>query len=508
MLKILNSQQIKILDKCTIEHDNIKSIDLMERAALALFESLCGYLSEDDPMIIFAGTGNNGGDALALARMLSGKSFSVEVYLINPEAVLSPDCAANKECFERLLYLNEIKETKDIPFIPSGSIVVDGIFGSGLNRPLSGLHLDVVKRINASASKVYSIDMPSGLFMEDNSANNPDGIIQADIVFTFQLPKLSLLLPENGRFCSKIKILDIGLNKACMAEEKTDYFYTECCDAASLIKKRETFSHKGSFGHALLFAGSYGKMGAAVLAAKSCLRAGVGLLTMHIPRCGVDILQVAVPEAMVDADQEKEYISRAGEVADKKTIGIGPGIGMHSDTSKLLAILLQYSTKPVVIDADALNLIAQDEQLMSNIPHGSILTPHPVEFERLVGKRCVTGYERLQEARHFAQEYSVYIVLKGAYTAIVTPERKVYFNSTGNPGMSTGGSGDVLTGILTSLLAQGYSSLDSAVLGVYLHGLAADLAVLRLSQYSLLPSDIIDYLGKAYRYLEKCRKSE
>ncbi len=508
MLKLFNAQQTKKIDACTVEIQKIQSVDLMERASLALFESLCYLLDESSRVVIFAGSGNNGGDALALARMLLTKHFNVDVYLVNPLGILYADCAANKERLERLIYINTIKNKSDIPFIEKGSIIIDGIFGSGLNRPISDLYLDVVKEINKSGCIVYSIDIPSGLFIEDNSKNNASAIVKADIVFSFQFPKLSLMLPESGDYCTKLSILDIGLNDQCINAESTDYYYTEQSDAAKLVKKRKTFAHKGVFGHALIFAGSEGKMGAAILSARACLRSGVGLLSMHVPRCGVEIMQTAVPEAMVIKDDGLYWIDGVGDITEKMIVGVGAGIGTHSDTKEFLKILMQTSLRPMVIDADALNLIAQDESLKLLIPKESILTPHPIEFDRLLGYSCTSGYERLQQARVFAETYTVYIVLKGAYTAIITPDKKVYFNSTGNPGMATGGSGDVLTGVITSLLAQQYSPMDSAVLGVYLHGLAGDFAAKSKSVYSLLPSDIIGYLGKAYMSLEKRLKKD
>lgn len=503
MLKLFNSQQVKKIDACTVEKQNIQSVDLMERASLALFESLCHLVDKDSHIVIFAGSGNNGGDALALARMLLTRHLDVDVYLINPGKMLSADCALNKERLERLVYVHTIRDREDVPIIKRGSVVIDGMFGSGLNRPLSGVYLDLVTAINNSGNIVYSIDLPSGLFVEDNSENNPDAIVQADIVFSFQFPKLSLLLPENGRYCSYLKILDIGLDRECIDAESSLFHYIESGDMLDLLKPRRTFDHKGTFGHALIFAGSFGKIGAAVLAARACLRSGVGLLTVHTARCGVEILQTAVPEAMVIADEYTDRIGRVGDISEKMMVGVGPGIGVDADTGSFMNTLLQISSKPMVIDADALNLIAKDDLLKQSIPKGSILTPHPVELDRLTGQSCSTGYERLQCARAFARKYSVYVVLKGAYTAVITPQEQVFFNPTGNPGMATGGSGDVLTGVITSLLAQKYEPLQAALLGVYLHGLAGDFAAKSKSVYSLLPSDIIDYLGKAYRSLEK-----
>lgn len=505
MIKIFNASQIKKIDECTVVNQGISSIDLMERASLAVYNLLLEKLDPQLPVFVFAGSGNNGGDALAIARMLLLNHFHLQIYLINVDDKLSPDCAVNKERLEHLRPVNQIREEKDIPVIPDNYSIIDGLFGSGLNRPLVGIYNELVKRINKSNNKVYSIDMPSGLFIEDNSNNNADSIIKAEEVITFQCPKLSLLLPDNNKYLKRMTVVDIGLCNKCIGETFSHYEYLEEKDISSLLIPRQLFSNKGDFGRAIIIAGSYGKIGAAVLAAKACLRSGVGLLTMHIPRCGVEIMQTSVPEAMVDADVTFEYVTNINDIADieKYTIGIGPGIGKELLTCDCLHALFEEYRKPIVIDADALNLISENEFLKEKIPPKSILTPHPVEFERLVGKSYDSSYKRLQSAREFAQEYDVYIVLKGAHTAIITPEKHVYFNSTGNPGMATGGSGDVLTGIITSLLAQKYTPLDAALVGVYLHGLAADLGTEQFSERSLLPSDIIESLGKAYALLEK-----
>lgn len=502
MVKIFDVSQIKKIDHCTVLNQGVTSVDLMERASLAVSEKLIRVLDMNQPVLVFAGMGNNGGDALAVARILLSKHFKLSVYVVAPDDRFSDDCRENKERLERLTSIYIIKDKKDIPHIYPDCIIIDGLFGSGLNRPLEGVFLDLVKAINLSRNKVYSIDMPSGLFVDNNLNNNKEGIVRAEKVFTFQFPKLSLLLPESGDYCQKMIVLDIGLCDKCINEEGTDIYLTEKADVALLPLPRNVFSHKGTYGKAMLIAGSYGKMGAAVLSARACLRTGVGLLTMHIPRCGVDVLQTVVPEAMVDADECLENISGVELDIDPFTIGIGPGIGVGNKANDLLQDLFDRYRKSMVIDADALNLIARDEVLRNKIPPKSILTPHPVEFDRLSGGISDSGYERLQKARDFARRYDVYIVLKGAYTAIVTPEYKVFFNPTGNPGMATGGSGDVLTGMITSLLAQGYFPQDAAILGVYLHGLAGDLAAKSKSQQGMLPTDMIEYIGKAYRALK------
>ncbi len=503
MIKIFDASRIRQIDNCTIENQGISSVDLMERASLAIYDILVRKLDPGKIIYVFAGPGNNGGDVLAIARMLLLDHFHLQVFIVDPENSLSSDCYVNKKRLEHLIPLHIITDASDIPVIQPDNVVLDGLFGSGLNRPAEGIYQGVIENINKSRCKIYSIDMPSGLFVEDNSSNNSQAIIKADEVFTFQFPKLSLLLPESNMYRKKMTIVDIGLCEKCIRENPSDFFFMEKEDILLKLRERSVFSHKGDFGRALIVAGSYGKMGAAILAAKACLRTGVGLLTMHIPWCGVDVMQATVPEAMVDADDNREEVSQLGLDIEKYTLGIGPGIGVGEGTRLLLRQLFKNSNKPVVIDADALNLISQNEDLKNSIPQGSILTPHPVEYERLAGVSFSSGYDRLQSARTFACQFGVYIVLKGAYSAIVTPEMMVYFNPTGNPGMATGGSGDVLTGIITSLLAQGYTSLDAAILGVYIHGYAGDLAAKSKSQPGMLPSDIIEYIGKAYLALCK-----
>lgn len=501
MQKILNSQQIKAVDGLTVDLQRIQSIDLMERASLAICEALMKMLDRSMPVYVFAGPGNNGGDALAVARMMLTFDIKPKVFIVTDNAKLSNDCSLNKERLARLVTITEIKSEGDIPVIPQSCLVLDGLFGSGLNRPLEGIYAKAVSAINASGAKVYSIDMPSGLFVEDNSGNVKNNVVKADTVFVLQMPKLSLLLPDSAEFCGNLKVLDIGLSSLAVNEQQTDYYLTEKDDVANILTPRNRFAHKGNFGHAFLVVGSQGKIGAAVLASTACLRAGVGLLTVHVPRCGLDILQTSVPEAMVDVDVCEANITQIDANFDSYTLGVGCGIGTSRETKRVVAKLFMQNRKPMVIDADALNIIADDDELKYNIPENSILTPHPMEFERLAGEHFYSGYARLQQARDFAKRHKVYIVLKGAYTAIVAPDRKVYFNPTGNPGMATGGSGDALTGILTSLLAQKYKSSDAALLGVYLHGLAGDLAGDLDSPLSLLPSDLIRCIGKAYHVI-------
>ena len=499
-MKLFSTDQIKELDAYTIKYEPIQSIDLMERAAQVFTEAFCLRFPESDKIIVFAGPGNNGGDALAIARMLYQKDYPVEIYLFNPKGELSTDCQINKK---RLLMLPQMKiiEVKDAfipPDLEKNDIVIDGLFGSGLNKPLEGGFAAVVKYINSSPCTVVSIDIPSGLFGEDNSENNGDNIIAADYTYTFQFPKLSFLFSENESFVGKVEVLDIGLHPIGVSTTPTSFHLIKKDYVNSLLKERSRFAHKGNFGHALLIAGSLGKMGAAVLAGKACLHSGAGLLTSHIPQSGNGIMQTSLPEAMTSIDNNEFIFSRVPQLNLYNAIAVGPGITTDEITAGALIDLLRQSTKPLILDADALNIIAQDSLLLKLIPPNSILTPHPKEFDRLA-EPSTSSYERLYKAMKFAITTKTYIILKGRYSTVCTPEGECWFNTTGNPGMATAGSGDVLTGILLGLLAQSYTPMETSILGVYLHGLAGDIALDDNSEESLLSGDIIRYIGMAFK---------
>jgi len=502
-MKLFLTNQVRELDKYTIDFEPVQSIDLMERAAQA-FTDAFGVRFRDfsGKITVFAGPGNNGGDALAIARMLHLKDYLVETYLFNPKENLSPDCLENKK---KLLKLPQVKfiEVKDkfvSPDLEKNDIVIDGLFGSGLNKPLEGGFASVVKYLNSSPCTVVSIDIPSGLFGEDNAENNKDCVIAADYTYTFQFPKLSFLFPENESFVGKVEVLDIGLHPKGINATPTPFHLIQKDYVRSLLKKRSRFAHKGNFGHALLIAGSLGKMGAAVLAGKACLRSGAGLLTAHIPQSGNEIMQTSLPEAMTSIDNNELIFSKLPQLELYDAIAVGPGIGTEKITFAALTDLLRNSTKPMILDADALNIIAQDSSLLELIPPNSILTPHPKEFDRLAGTSS-SSYERLHKAMEFAKSTKTYLILKGRYTAICTPEGECWFNTTGNPGMATAGSGDVLTGILLGLLAQSYTPREVSILGVYLHGLAGDIASEDFSEESLLSGDIIRYISMAFKEL-------
>ena len=499
-MKIFPSSSIKKLDAYTIEHEPIQSIQLMERAATALTEAICSRWDTETPVVVFAGPGNNGGDALAVARMLAEKGYKIEIFLFNTKGELSPDCQENKELLEIMdeIKFHEITSQFAPPTLTVDHLVIDGLFGSGLNKPLSGGYAAVVKYINASSATVVAIDIPSGLMGEENTFNVKTNIIRADVTLSLQLPKLSFLFAENAEFIGEWDLLDINLSQEGIEELDTNYEMLEAEDIRSLIKPRNKFAHKGSFGHALLIAGSRGMAGASVLAARACLRSGVGLLTVHAPICNNDILQTAIPKAMVEQEVSEICFAVPTDADDYQAIGIGPGLGRSEETEAALLEQLSSCQTPLVVDADALNILANHRHALNNLPKGSILTPHPKELERLVGK-CQDSYERLTKAIELAHTAKVHIVLKGANSAIITPNGKCFFNPTGNPGMATAGSGDVLTGIILALLAQGYAADEAAKIGTFVHGLAGDFARKKTGVISLMAGDIINNLPTAWR---------
>jgi hydroxyethylthiazole kinase-like uncharacterized protein yjeF len=503
-MKIFKSEQIKQIDGNTIKEEPISSIDLMERAALQLLKWYISHFDRSRHVLIFAGPGNNGGDGLALARLLESNRYNAEVYYVSFTEKTSEDWNANllRLKSETKIKVNYLKHPEEFPLISPDNIIVDAIFGSGLARPVDGLAGEVIKLINKSSATTMSIDIPSGLFGENNSDNNKDAIIKADYTLTFQFPKISFMFADNAQYLGEWIVLPIGLSVDVMRNIVSSYFFVEKDEVAMLLKKRNKFDHKGTYGHGLLVSGSYGRMGAAVLGAEAALRTGIGLLTCHIPSCGIVILQTSLKEAMAETDQNEKHISSVGKTDAYNAIGIGPGIGTDPETQKALFNLLSDYKKPMIIDADGLNILSLNKEWFNLIPAGSILTPHPKEFERIAGTTD-NGFDRLNLQIKFSEKYNCIVVLKGANTSVTTPDGKILFNSTGNPGMATAGSGDTLTGILLSLLSQGYTPENAAILGVYLHGLAGDIAAEESCYESIIASDIIKSLAKAFNKIRE-----
>ena len=503
-MKIFTSAQIHELDKFTIENEPIESIDLMERASTMLAHAIAETYDRETPVIVFAGPGNNGGDALAVARMLSEMNYAVEAYLFNTTVGLSPDCEKNRDRLIKVRGLKaftEVKHEFDPPVLTEETLVIDGLFGSGLNKPLTGGFASVVKYINASRAKVVSIDIPSGMMTEDNTYNVRANIVRANITLTLGSKKLCMMMADMQPLLGKVRVLDIKLSREGMEKIASHYSVTDEMTVRSIIRPRDAFAHKGSMGHALIIAGSYGMAGAGILSARACLRSGVGKVSVHIPKRNYDIMQTAVPEAILQIDKEETIFSQPSDTTASEALGIGPGIGQSETTAIAVISQIRNNKTPIVIDADALNVLASHRAWMQQLPEGLILTPHPREMDRLVGTSSNDDFERLTRAIDLAQQLRAYIILKGHYTAVCLPDGHVCFNSTGNAGMATAGSGDVLTGIITGLLARGYTRQEAAVLGVYLHGLAGDLAAEEIGEESLTASDIIAYLPKAFLHL-------
>lgn len=502
-MKILTAQQIKEADEYTIQHEPVSSINLMERAANTCSRWIMERFPKETQFIAVCGMGNNGGDGLAIARLLLTNGYKVETFIIPFFSNPSSDFSTNKKRLENIANtkITEIKEPADIIITSSpykNTVIIDAILGSGLSKPVEGKLADVIQKINSLHLPVISIDMPSGLAMEDNTSFNRKNIIKASFTLTFETPKLSFLFAENAENTGEFYVLDIGIDKDFLAQQKSSLYWITQGMVSRIFKHRARFSHKGTYGHALLIAGSYGKIGAAVLGAKSCLRSGVGLLTTHIPKCGYEILQSAVPEAMVMTDEDTLEFSGVKDFSKFNAIGAGPGIGTSDKTAKGLKILIQQTSVNMVLDADALNILSENTTWLSFLRRETIITPHPGEFARLTGKSS-TAFEAYNKQREFAIKYGIYVILKGAYTSIATPDGEVYFNSTGNPGMATAGSGDTLTGIILGLLAQNYSPRQASILGVYIHGLAGDIAAQKWGENALIAEDITRCLGKAFQ---------
>lgn len=478
----------------------------MERAAKAITKAITEKWSTQTPVVVFAGPGNNGGDALAVGRLLAEQDYKVHIFLFNTNGKLSEDCAANKQ---RILdsrklkdMITEVIEEFDPPQLTAQTLVIDGLFGSGLTKPLAGGFASLVKYINQSPSFIVSIDLPSGLMTEDNTYNVRANIIKADLTLTLQQKKLAFLFPENQQFIGQLKILDIRLSEEGTQRIEAHYTMLEENDIRPRILHRNEYAHKGTMGHALVIAGSYGMAGAAVLATKACLRAGAGKVTVRTPRRNNDILQISVPEAIIDIDRDELYFNETVDTEDMDAVCIGPGLRQQENTAIAVISQIRRTQCPLVLDADALNVLANHRAWLQQLPKNIIMTPHPKEFDLLNGTTCSDSYERLSKARNMAEHLNAYILLKGHYTALCLPNGQVIFNSTGNAGMATAGCGDVLAGIITALLARGYKHADACMVGMYLHGLAGDLAAKELGQESLLASDLIDYLPKAFRRID------
>ena len=505
-MQIFTSKQVKEIDLRTIEKEAISSIDLMERAARKFTDWFTSNFDSSNRIVVFAGAGNNGGDALAISRLLIERNYEVHVYLIKNTNLLSESCETN---YKRLrnYHSAEIIDSADsgkLPRLSKKDIVIDGIIGSGLNRPVDGIAAQVIRHINQNSGEVVSIDIPSGLFGEDNSINNFDSIVHASYTVSFEFPFLSFFMKENEKFTGKWEVISIGLDKETISSLESQYSTIEADSIRNLLIPRKKYSHKGTFGHALIIAGRHGMMGAAVLSVKACIRGGAGLTTACIPGYGYNILQTSIPEALIESANSNEFFNGFPDLNPYQAIACGPAIGRSDGTAEALRKLILAAKVPVVLDADALNILSEHQELLEQLPSGSVITPHPKEFDRLAGKSSDMFSRHLKQLE-FSRRYNLLVILKGAHTIISDPSGMSYINTTGNPGMSTGGTGDVLTGLIVSLMVQGYSSLHASILAVFIHGLAGDIALDSSSEEALIASDIIEHFGRAFRIVKEDR---
>lgn len=503
-MKILSVEQIRKADAFTIQNEPIASIDLMERASRAFVNWFCEHFDTGNFKIkTFCGLGDNGGDGLAIARMLQPLGYDLEIFVVKYSDKTSENFQINLKLLARQLTINYIENEQFKLNFDEKDIIIDALLGSGLSRPTENLLKSIVEQLNKSEASIISVDMPSGLFA-DKSNNSTDTIIKATHTVTFQLPKLAFMLPQNAEFVGDWHVVDIGLHKDFIHNTETQYYFSTSKEIEKLIKPRKKFSHKGTFGHALLIAGSHGMMGAAVLAARACMRSGVGKLTVHSVKSGLPIMQTLLPEAMYwEAWNNKsaDFIATNFHVDDFsnrfQAVGVGPGIGVHGSIRMSLEKLCEICNDlaiPMVLDADALNNFSTEKghPAMKKIPKNSILTPHPKEFKNLIGKSWKDDFEKIELLQEFSVKNQLIVCLKGANSAIALPDGTIHFNSSGNAGMATAGSGDVLTGIITALLAQGYAPQEAAILGVYQHGVAGDRAAEKFGMTSMIASDIVE----------------
>ena len=500
-MKVLSAQQLYKADQITIKKGGITAVDLMERAATLCFKWIHNRLQGNSvPIQVFCGTGNNGGDGLVIARHLKQHGYDVHTFIVNCGNKRSDAFLANYERLKEIgVWPEMISCSSEFPKVAEDDMIIDAIFGLGLSRSPEGIIKETIQFINNTNSFVLSIDFPSGLFA-DKAVTDVDSVVKAYQTLTFQAAKLAFLLPDNQEFVGNWDVIEIGLDAEYLSTVETDIYLTYQQEAQILYKFRNKFSHKGNYGHSLIIGGSFGKIGAVLLASRAALTIGSGLVTAYLPKCGYQIIQTALPEVMVEVDAENE-LQYFNSKIQATTIGIGIGMGTHIKTVEGFKQFLQKNILPLIVDADAINILSENKSLLKLLPENSVLTPHPKEFERLVGK-WKDDFEKLDKLLTLSKKYKLVVVLKGAYTVIAF-QGELFFNTTGNPALATAGSGDVLTGVITGLIAQQYTPIDAAILGVYLHGKTADLAMNSMVYETFTASDSIEYLSDAYLDLFK-----
>ena len=506
MIPVLKAEQIREADHFTIKNEPISSIDLMERASTAFANRLKSLFGPGFHLYVFVGTGNNGGDGLAIARILEAADYQVSIYAVGQIEKASADFLINYQRLEgRVLWIND---SLHLPITQPNDIIIDAIFGSGLTRPLIGIYQELVKELNKRSGIKVSVDIASGL-MADYVPNASETIFEPDYTFTFQCPKWIFLQPSSSSFVGDLHILDIGLDLSCFEKDDYESSILTLADIDFVTYSRKKYSHKGDFGRLQLIGGSLGKMGSICLSSLAALRSGVGLLFSTVPKCGIEIVQQSIPEAMVKLGEGTDFISEIELVENVNVVGIGPGLGLTKETISAFDDLLDkiQRRQQLVIDADAINILALHPDWLDRLPPETILTPHPGEFVRLVGNWS-DDRDKINRLKGLCQTYKLNVVLKGAYSVICDKNGSIFYNSTGNPGMATAGSGDVLLGIISGLMATGLSPINSLKAGVYLHGMAGDIAAMRLGERSLIASDLIQSLPQAFNNINEQRKSK
>ncbi len=502
-MKVLSVKQLAEADSITVKKQKITSEILMERAATALFNSLHSKLSTTEiPIKIFCGIGNNGGDGLVIGRLLHQEGYKVTIYVVNYSHKRSENFLSNYDKIKEITHEWPILLTKDddFPELSSNDFVIDAMFGIGLNRPLEGWVSRLVKHINKSHSFVLAVDMPSGLFA-DKIPNKKEAVIKADFTITFQTPKLVFFLPQTSKYVGDLQIIDIGLDREYLEKATANIQLVEKSDIQKLYKNREKESHKGNYGHSLIIGGSYGKIGSVGLSSTAALHSGAGMVTIFAPKCGYEILQTLLPEAMVITDKAEKTLTNIEFELDPDVVCFGMGVGTSAESMEAMEKLLKKTSKPMLIDADGLNILSKNKEFLNFVPPNSVLTPHPKELERLIGK-WKDDFNKLKKVKAFTKKYKVTIVIKGAYTLVVKGE-KISINSTGNPGMATAGSGDVLSGVITALISQNYDPFIAAIIGVFLHGKTGDIMAQKVSYEGLVSGDIAKNMGLSFLDLFK-----
>jgi hydroxyethylthiazole kinase-like uncharacterized protein yjeF len=497
-MKLLDTQQIRQADQFTITTEGIQSIDLMERAAEQCSNWILNNVGYKSPFVVLCGPGNNGGDGLAIARILALATIEVRVLIFDAEKH-SEDYLINLERLSKTTVKSSVLTVHEIQHISPEEIVVDALFGSGFSNKNSETLSEIIKQINLKSNFKIAIDLPSGLQGETIPDEN-DAVVKASVTLCFHKPRLAFFFPEAARFVGQWEIIDIGLK-----EERSSGFDRHLITAnevKSWLPGRPKFSHKGIYGHSLIVGASQGMAGAMILASKAALRSGTGKVSAYVPKSAVLPLQIGVPEAMCIASDGEFNIEGSFNPEAYQAIGFGVGAGTKDETGKVLKALIQNAKCPLVIDADGLNILAENPTWLAFLPPFTILTPHPGELDRMVGK-SINTFERWQKAMELSMKTNAIVVLKGAHTAVCLPNGKCWFNSSGNPGMATAGSGDVLTGIITALCAQGFPPEQAAVIGVFVHGKAGDYAAQVNGMAGLIASDIVNCLGEVWKEFDR-----